>query len=220
MSPATKAKARQKLATLRSASDIRTRWRDYSRLRDRPRRRLRQRGARRLFDYRAPLAKLGRPVDRRVVDDAADGQRAQSAAAERAEFPGGVLQPPFFDPAATAATNYGAIGAVIGHEITHSFDDIGRQFDAAGRLANWWTRGGPRSISKPRAGAGGQYDAYPPFPDLTSTAGRRSARTSPTSPGSPPPTTAGGPRSAAPPRPRSVASPVRSSSFSPSLRAG
>src|SRR4029077_11459674 len=54
-------------------------------------------------------------------------------------FPAAILQPPFFDPAADAAVNYGGIGAVIGHEMTHGFDDEGRRFDAAGVLTNWWT---------------------------------------------------------------------------------
>jgi predicted metalloendopeptidase len=75
-----------------------------------------------------------------VVDDAADGERGEPAAAERAELPAAILQPPFFDPKADAAANYGSIGAVIGHEISHSFDNTGAEFDAQGR----WPTGGRR----------------------------------------------------------------------------
>ena len=71
-------------------------------------------------------------------------------------FPAGILQPPFFDPDADPAVNYGAIGAVIGHEIGHGFDDQGREFDGAGKVRNWWTpetqrqvhRGQPRSSAR------------------------------------------------------------------------
>jgi predicted metalloendopeptidase len=81
-------------------------------------------------------------------------------------FPAAILQPPYFDPDATIAKNYGAIGAIIGHEISHSFDDQGSQFDAAGRLENWWT---DRDFAHFRESADrlvAQYNAYKPFPDL------------------------------------------------------
>jgi predicted metalloendopeptidase len=81
-------------------------------------------------------------------------------------FPAAILQPPFFDPEADAAINYGAIGATIGHEISHSFDDSGSQFDAQGRFANWWT---PEDLAHFRASGAqlaAQFDAYKPFPDL------------------------------------------------------
>jgi predicted metalloendopeptidase len=81
-------------------------------------------------------------------------------------FPAAILQPPFFDPERPAAMNYGAIGSVIGHEISHSFDDQGALFDPRGRLANWWT---PADLAHFRAAAdrlAQQFDAYRPFPDL------------------------------------------------------
>ena len=74
-----------------------------------------------------------------MVDDAADGQRGQPAGAECAELPRRDPVRPFFDPTADAAYNYGAIGAVIGHEISHSFDNNGALFDSTGALRNWWT---------------------------------------------------------------------------------
>ena len=102
-----------------------------------------------------------------MVDDSADRQRGQPAASERAELPRR-------DPSSRrtsirgrdAAANYGAIGATIGHEISHSFDDQGSQFDAQGRLANWWT---PQDLEHFKAAGealAAQYDAYRPFPDL------------------------------------------------------
>jgi putative endopeptidase len=81
-------------------------------------------------------------------------------------FPAAILQPPFFDMAADPAQNYGGIGAVIGHEISHSFDDQGSQFDARGRLLNWWT---PQDLAHFRASAerlAQEFDAYEPLPGL------------------------------------------------------
>ena len=81
-------------------------------------------------------------------------------------FPAAILQPPHFDPARPLAMDYGAVGAVIGHEISHSFDDSGALFDATGKLENWWT---PEDFAHFKASAAQlirQYDAYRPFPDL------------------------------------------------------
>ena len=81
-------------------------------------------------------------------------------------FPAAILQPPYFDPAADAAYNYGSIGATIGHEISHSFDDQGSQFDAEGRLANWWTKEDFAHFKAAGEALAAQFDAYRPFPDL------------------------------------------------------
>jgi len=81
-------------------------------------------------------------------------------------FPAAFLQPPFFDPNADAAHNYGAVGAVIGHEISHSFDDQGSQFDAEGRLSNWWTKEDFDHFKAAGEALAAQYDQYRPFPDL------------------------------------------------------
>jgi predicted metalloendopeptidase len=81
-------------------------------------------------------------------------------------FPAAILQPPFFDPAADAAFNYGAIGAIIGHEISHSFDDQGSLFDAQGRLTNWWTETDLAHFTAAGDALVRQYDHYHPFPDL------------------------------------------------------
>ena len=81
-------------------------------------------------------------------------------------FPAAILQPPFYTPGATAAVNYGAIGAVMGHEISHSFDNQGATFDASGRFANWWTPGDLEHFKAAGKALAEQFSSYKPFPDL------------------------------------------------------
>jgi putative endopeptidase len=81
-------------------------------------------------------------------------------------FPAAILQPPYFDPARPIVMDYGATGAVIGHEISHSFDDQGALFDASGKLENWWTPADFAHFQASGAQLAKQYDAYKPFPDL------------------------------------------------------
>ena len=81
-------------------------------------------------------------------------------------FPAGILQPPFYDPAAPAAVNYGGIGAAIGHEISHSFDNTGAQFDAEGHLRNWWTDADLKQFKATGEALAKQFDGYKPFLDL------------------------------------------------------
>ena len=81
-------------------------------------------------------------------------------------IPAGYLQAPFFDPKASDAQNYGAIGTTIGHEVSHSFDDQGAQFDAKGRLRDWWTKEDMAHFKTASAKLVAQYSAYKPFPDL------------------------------------------------------
>jgi predicted metalloendopeptidase len=81
-------------------------------------------------------------------------------------FPAAILQPPYFDPKRPLAMDYGAIGAVIGHEVSHSFDNQGALFDAAGRLHNWWTPEDFKHFEASSAQLVKQFDAYKPFPDL------------------------------------------------------
>ncbi|HTU11763.1 MAG TPA: M13 family metallopeptidase, partial [Allosphingosinicella sp.] len=82
-------------------------------------------------------------------------------------FPAGILQPPFFDPNADPAVNYGAIGAVIGHEIGHGFDDQGRRFDPQGRVRDWWSATAAERFTERTTRLGAQYNTYRPLPDLT-----------------------------------------------------
>jgi putative endopeptidase len=81
-------------------------------------------------------------------------------------FPAAILQPPFYDPQAPAAANYGAIGTVIGHEISHTFDTLGSTFDSKGRLRNWWTPEDLKHFEASTQRLADQYDSYKPFPDL------------------------------------------------------
>jgi endothelin-converting enzyme/putative endopeptidase len=82
-------------------------------------------------------------------------------------FPAAILQPPFFDPLAPAAVNYGAIGSVIGHEISHTFDTEGSAFDSKGRVRNWWTPADLAHFNAATAALAAQYDTYKAFPDLS-----------------------------------------------------
>ncbi len=140
MTAQTKQKALEKLHAITNKIGYPDEWRDYSALRivrgDAMGNSLRANE----FEVNRQLQKIGKPVSRRewymtppTVNAYYDPQM------NNINFPAGILQPPFFDKQADDATNYGAIGAVIGHELTHGFDDQGRQFDAMGNLTDWWT---------------------------------------------------------------------------------
>ncbi len=167
MAPATKAKAKAKLAVLRVGVGYPDTWRDYGRLEV-------VRGdaygnaerAERL-DFRHNLDKLGRAVDRTEwVLNPQIVNAVNLPAMNALNFPAAILQPPFFDPSRPIVMDYGAAGAVIGHEISHSFDDQGALFDAAGRLENWWTPEDFAHFKASSAALARQYDGYRPFPDL------------------------------------------------------
>lgn len=167
MSPATKQKALAKLATLKVGVGYPDKWRDYSGLSI-------QRGdaygnlARsEAFEYRYAIQKLHRPADR--GEWAMDPQEVNAVnlpLSNALNFPAAILQAPFFDANRDAAFNFGGIGATIGHEISHSFDDQGSQFDAEGRLINWWTPADLAHFHGASAKLAAQYDGYRPFPDL------------------------------------------------------
>jgi putative endopeptidase len=167
MAPATKAKAKEKLATLVVGIGYPDTWTDYSPLTIVKGdawgnvERIEQ------FDYARSLAKLGKPVDRAewcIVPQVVDA--VNMPVRNALNFPAAILVAPFFDPAATAAANYGSIGAVIGHEISHSFDDEGAKFDAQGRYANWWTPEDLAHFQASGAALAAQFSAYRPFPDV------------------------------------------------------
>jgi len=118
-------------------------------------------------EYRRHLAKLGQPVDRsQWVMNAQLVNAVNLPAMNAINFPAAVLQPPYFDPDQPLAMDYGAIGATIGHEISHSFDDQGALFDAQGRLKNWWQPDDFAHFRASGARLAAQFDTYKPFPDL------------------------------------------------------
>jgi len=167
MTPATKAKAKAKLGTLYVGVGYPEHWRDYSGLkvlRDDP---LGNAARSDLFDYQWTLSKLSQPIDKTEWWMTPQTVNAVNLPIQNGlNFPAAILNPPFFDPAADDVENYGSIGATIGHEISHSFDDQGSQFDAYGRLLNWWT---PADLEHFRAAAdrlAAEFDAYEPLPGL------------------------------------------------------
>jgi predicted metalloendopeptidase len=167
MAPETKVEAKAKLAALKVGIGYPDHWRDYSGLTVSRADAFGNNERAELFEYRYNLNKLGRPVDRSEWCMTPQLVNAVNLPAMNAlNFPAAILQPPYFDASRPAAMNYGAIGATIGHEISHSFDDQGALFDAAGRLHNWWT---PEDFAHFRASAEqlvAQFNAYHPFPDL------------------------------------------------------
>ena len=140
MSPATKVRAKEKLQAVADKIGYPDHWRDYASLTiardDAFGNALRATE----FENRRQLAKIGKPVDRGewlITPPTVDAYYNPSM--NDINFPAGILQPPFYDSHAADASNYGHIGVVVGHELTHGFDDEGRQFDANGNLADWWT---------------------------------------------------------------------------------
>ena len=147
MGPATRAAALDKLAALDVKIGHPDRWRDYAGLEvsrtDYAGNVIRAR----THAFRRDLARLGRPVDRGEWHMTAPTVNAYyNPQMNEIVFPAGILQPPFFDPGGDDAVNYGAIGAVIGHEMIHGFDDQGRRYDAQGNLRDWWTEGDSRAF--------------------------------------------------------------------------
>ncbi len=140
MSDITKQKAEEKLAAINLKVGYPNKWLDYSKVEITPDNYIQNKWNCNEFSYKRNLAKIGKPVDREEW-----GMNPQTVNAyyspnmNEIVFPAAILQPPFFDPSADDAVNYGAIGVVIGHEMTHGFDDQGRQYDKDGNLNNWWT---------------------------------------------------------------------------------
>ena len=162
MSPATKTKALEKLAAMDVQIGYPKKWRDYSSLRVRSDDLYGnvERGNAWFWQFR--LAHLDLPVDRDDWDSTPQTVNAfNDGTANQLIFPAAILQPPVFDPKADAAVNYGAIGAVIGHEISHGFDDQGRKFDKRGGLTDWWTAEDAKRFVDSSKTYGAQYERYP-----------------------------------------------------------
>jgi predicted metalloendopeptidase len=167
MSPATKAQAKAKLAKFTVKIAYPNKWRDYSKLaikRDDL-----YGNARRAAEFRYDdmVSQLGKPVDKSRWGMTPQTVNAYyNASNNEIVFPAAILQPPFFDVNADDAVNYGAIGAVIGHEIGHGFDDQGRKSDGEGNLRDWWTPDDAEAFEARTDKLGAQYNALEPLPGL------------------------------------------------------
>jgi putative endopeptidase len=165
MSPATKAKALEKLSKFGVKIGYPDKWRDYSGLvlKDDDLYGNVERAA--AFDWRFRVGRLNGPVDRTEWGMTPPTINAYySSTQNEIVFPAAILQPPFFDPDGDPAINYGGIGGVIGHEITHGFDDQGRKSDGDGRLTDWWTADDAAKFNAQAAKLGKQYAAQEPVP--------------------------------------------------------
>ncbi|HZP21876.1 MAG TPA: M13 family metallopeptidase [Terriglobales bacterium] len=167
MAASTKAEAQAKLTTLYVGIGYPETWIDYSAYEVKPDDLFGNVWRGKLFEYHRQVARLGKPVDRHEWSMTPQTVNAVNLPLQNAlNFPAAILQPPFFDPKAPAAANYGAIGSVIGHEISHTFDTEGSAFDSKGRVRNWWTDADLKHFEAATAKLAEQYDQYKPFPDL------------------------------------------------------
>jgi putative endopeptidase len=167
MGPAARKQAQEKLAAFTLKIGYPDKWRDYSPYQvDRGPYALNQmRGAQ--FAFKRDLDKIGKPVNRTEWQMTPPTVNAYyDPEMNEIVFPAGILQPPFFDPDADDASNYGAIGAVIGHEMTHGFDDQGRQFDSKGNLRNWWTPEDEKNFNERAQCVEKQFESYTVQGDL------------------------------------------------------
>ena len=161
MDAPTRARAQEKLATLIVKIGYPDKWKDYTTLAITPDSYAANIRAANSHEARRNLDKIGKPVDRTEWGMTPPTINAYYSSNENSiNFPAGILQPPFFDANADDAVNYGAIGAVIGHEMTHGYDDQGRKFDAKGNLAEWWTPASAAAFNQRAAVIIAQYDAY------------------------------------------------------------
>ncbi len=168
MAPATKAEAQAKLDTLYVGIGYPEHWHDYSGLEIKADDLFGNIWRGDLFEYHRQVKRLGSPVDRQEWSMSPQTVNAVNLPLQNAlNFPAAILEPPFFDPKAPAAVNYGAIGSVIGHEISHTFDSEGAAFDSKGRVRNWWTDADMAHFNAATAKLAAQYDTYKPFPDLS-----------------------------------------------------
>jgi endothelin-converting enzyme/putative endopeptidase len=168
MDPATKAEAQAKLSTLYVGIGYPETWHDYSNFEVKADDVFGNLWRGTLSEYRRQVGRLGKAVDRKEWSMTPQTVNAVNLPLQNAlNFPAAILQPPFFDPLAPPASNYGAIGTVIGHEISHTFDTEGSAFDSQGRVRNWWTPADLKHFEAATAQLAAQYDTYKPFPDLS-----------------------------------------------------
>ncbi len=166
MGPETKKNALEKLHAIENMIGFADKWRDYSKLSiagDALGNSLRSN----VFENRRQLAKIGQPVDKKEWPFTPPTVNAgYSPLQNRISFPAGILQPPFYDNSVDDAVNFGAIGMVIGHELTHGFDDSGRRFDPQGNLRDWWTGDDGKKFEERAACIIDQYNNYTTVDDV------------------------------------------------------
>jgi putative endopeptidase len=161
MSPATRQAAITKLAAFANKIGYPDKWRDYSSLTVERRPFVLNFLEATSFDVKRRIKKLGHPVDRTEFTMSPPTVNAYyNGSMNEIVFPAGILQPPFFDPQADDASNYGGIGYVIGHEMTHGFDDQGRKYDAEGNLRDWWTADDAKEYNQRSSLVADQYSQY------------------------------------------------------------
>jgi endothelin-converting enzyme/putative endopeptidase len=166
MDDATRAEALKKLSTFEPRIGYPVKFRDYSKLTIEPGKLFENVVAGEHFDWNRKVSRLNDKVDRSEWDMVPQEVNAYyNPLMNQITFPAAILQPPFFDPAADPAVNYGAIGAIIGHEIGHGFDDQGKEFDETGKIRNWWTKDTDAKFKMSTTALGAQYDAYCPVAD-------------------------------------------------------
>ena len=169
MGPETKAKALEKLSKFGVKIGYPAKWRDYSALNVTEGDLVGNAAAVGQFRWNFEVNRLTKPVDKGEWGMTPQTVNAYyTAVKNEVVFPAAILQPPFFDPKADPAVNYGGIGAVIGHEITHGFDDQGRKSDGNGMLRDWWTADDAAKFEAQAAKLGAQYEAvnFPQLPGL------------------------------------------------------
>jgi putative endopeptidase len=167
MSAATKQQALVKLHAMANKIGYPDKWRDYSKLEIVRGDEFGNSERSRQFEFNRQLAKIGRPVDRGEWDMTPPTVNAYyDPQMNNINFPAGVLQPPAFDLTSDAAPNYGDTGGTIGHELTHGFDDEGRQFDAQGNLRDWWTPKDAKEFEKRASCISNQYSTYTIIDDI------------------------------------------------------
>lgn len=161
MSPPTRQHALAKLQLLMKKIGYPSKWRDYSALNIGPVPYVENVFRANEFEYHREVSKIGKPVNRKEWEMTPPTVNAYyDPTKNEIVFPAGILQPPFFNPKADDASNYGAMGVVIGHEMTHGYDDEGRQFDAHGNLRNWWTPGDLKRFNQRAGCIVNQFDGY------------------------------------------------------------
>jgi putative endopeptidase len=166
MDDATRKRALDKLSKVKNKIGYPDAWRNYDTLHISREAHAKNVLAAEAFETKRQLAKIGKPLDRKewywppsTVNAGYDPNMNEMS------FPAGILQPPFYDKKAADAMNYGAIGMVMGHELTHGFDDEGRQFDGDGNLSEWWTKKVNKEFEKRASCVVKQFDGYVALPD-------------------------------------------------------